>query len=450
MSKIFFSGIGGSGMSAIASFMAGRGHTIIGSDRSFDRNPDHQLSAMLINKGITIVPQDGSGMESSLDLAVFSTAVEDTQPEVKKAKDLGIPMKTRPEFLSEIASEFRTIAVAGTSGKSTIAGMLAFVLHKLGFEPNFIGGGKVKQFKSQSNAGNSLNGSSNILIIEACESDDSITHYHPVYSIISNLSLDHNVIEKTAQMFETLGRNTEEMVILNGDDENLKRCRFDKALSFSIDKPSEYRAEAIEYQLLRTMFSLHGINYTLSLPGQYNLYNALPCIVLLSETGIPFKDIAEILPSFSGLDRRFDIHLNTEKHLVIDDYAHNPHKISSLMGSLKAFRHRICYIFQPHGFGPTRFMKHEYIDVFAKNLREEDHLVLLPIYDAGGTALRDISSEDLSYAIREAGKSVEVLHERSLLLNRVKEWDTYIVFGARDETLADFAQEIALRVRDIE
>lgn len=447
MSKIFFSGIGGSGMSAIASFMAGLGHTIIGSDRAFDRTPDHPLSAMLTNKGITVVTQDGSGIEGSLDLAVFSTAVEDTQPEVTKAKDLGISMKTRPEFLSKLASEFRTIAVAGTSGKSTIAGMLAFVMHKLGLEPNFIGGGRVKQFKSQSNAGNSLNGASELLIIEACESDDSITHYHPVYSIIANLSLDHNAVKKTAQLFETLGMNTKDMVIFNGDDENLKRCRFDKALRFSMNSPSQYQAEAIEYQLLRTMFSLHGINYTLSLPGQHNLSNALSCIALLAEIGIPLKDIAGILPSFSGLDRRFDIHLNTGKHLVIDDYAHNPHKISSLMGSLKAFRHRICYIFQPHGFGPTRFMKHEYSDVFARNLREEDHLVLLPIFDAGGTARRDISSEDLSYAIREAWKSVEVLHERSLLLNRANKWDTYIVFGARDETLADFAQEIALRLR---
>jgi UDP-N-acetylmuramate--alanine ligase len=450
MSKIFFSGIGGSGMSAIASFMAGRGHTIIGSDRAFDRNPGHPLSAMLTNKGITVVPHDGSGIESSLDLAVFSTAVEDTQPEVTKAKDLGIPMKTRPEFLSELASEFTTIAVAGTSGKSTIAGMLAFVMHKLGLEPNFIGGGRVKQFKSQSNAGNSLNGSSEFLIMEACESDDSIIHYHPVYSIIANLSLDHNAIEKTAQMFETLGRNTKEIVILNGDDENLKHCRIDKAITFSMNSPSAYRAEAIEYQPLGTMFSLHGIQYTLSLPGQYNLSNALSCIALLSEIGISLKDIAGILPSFAGLDRRFDIHLNTGKHLIVDDYAHNPHKISSLMASLKAFRHRICYIFQPHGFGPTRFMKHEYIDVFARNLRDEDHLVLLPIYDAGGTARRDISSEDLSNAIREAGKSVEVLHERPLLLNRVNEWDTYIVFGARDETLADFVKEIAQRVKDSE
>ena len=437
-------------MSAIASFMAGRGHSIIGSDRSFDKNTDHPLCALLENRGITIVPHDGSGIESSIDLAVFSTAVEDTQPEVRRAHDLGVPMKTRPEYLSEIASEFKTVAVAGTSGKSTIAGMLAFVMQKLGLEPNYIGGGRVKPFKSQSNAGNFLNGNSDLLIIEACESDDSITLYHPVFSIIANLGLDHHAIEKTAEMFETFGKNTEKKVIINGDDRNLKRCRFEKTLTFSIETPSQYQAKEIEYHQLRTTFSLHGIDFTLSLPGQYNLYNALSCIALLSEMGTPLKDIADILPSFSGLDRRFDIHLDTGKHLVIDDYAHNPNKISSLMGFMKTFRHRVCYIFQPHGFGPTRFMKHEYIDVFAKNLREEDHLILLPIYDAGGTSLRDISSEDLSYAIDGAGKSVEVLHERTALLNRITEWDTYVVFGARDETLSDYAQEIALRLRSRE
>jgi UDP-N-acetylmuramate--alanine ligase len=446
MSKIFFSGIGGSGMSAIASFMAGRGHLIIGSDRSFDRNIDHPLCALLKNRGITIVSHDGSGIDSTIDLAVFSTAVEDTQPEVTRARDLGIPMQTRPDFLSEIASGFKTIAVAGTSGKSTIAGMLAFIMHKLGLEPNYIGGGRVKLLKSQSSSGNALNGNSDILIIEACESDDSFTLYHPVYSIIANLGLDHHAIEKTAAMFETFGRNTEEIVVINSDDENLKRCRFDKPITFSIETPSQYQAKGIDYQPLRTTFSLHGTDYSLSLPGPYNLYNALSCIALLSEMGTPLKDIAEILPSFSGLDRRFDIHLNTGKYLVIDDYAHNPHKISYLMGFMKTFRNRVCYIFQPHGFGPTRFMKHAYIDVFAKNLREDDHLILLPIYDAGGTAPRDISSEDLSHSIREAGKSVEALPERSVLFNRIREWDTYIVFGARDETLADLAQEISLRL----
>jgi len=117
------------------------------------------------------------------------------------------------------------------------------------------------------------------------------------------------------------------------------------------------------------------------------------------------------------------------------------------MESIKNIRHRVCYIFQPHGFGPTRLMKQGYIEAFVKNLREEDHLILLPIFYAGGTSVQDVSSEDLFNEIKAAGKSAEVLHERSLLFNRIKEWNTYVVFGARDDSLADFAREISLRLQ---
>jgi UDP-N-acetylmuramate--alanine ligase len=446
MTKIFFSGIGGSGVSAIASFMADRGHIVVGSDRLFDGNPGQPICKMLRAKGVTIVPHDGSGIDSSFDYAVFSTAVENHQPEVIKARELGITMKTRPQYLSEIMSGFRTVAVAGTSGKSTTSGMLAFLMDKLGLEPNFIGGGRVKQLKTKSNPGNSLVGKSDLLIVEACESDGSIVNYHPYYSIIANLSLDHNPTEKTAEMFEAIGRNTKEMIIINADDNNLGLCHFDKPVRFSVDTDSEYHAEATEYQPFETIFRVHGVNFKLSLPGKYNLYNALSCIALLSEMGITLKDIAEFLPAFSGLDRRFDIHLNNGKNLVIDDYAHNPQKISCLMETIKKIRHRVCYIFQPHGFGPTRLMRHGYIDVFIKNLREKDHLILLPIYYAGGTSYKDISSEDLLQEIKAAGKSAEVLHERSLLFNRLKEWNNYVIFGARDDSLADFAREISQRL----
>jgi UDP-N-acetylmuramate--alanine ligase len=447
MSKIFFSGIGGSGVSAIAGFMADRGHIIAGSDRLFDRNPDNPICNILKAKGITIVPQDGSGIDTSYDFAVFSTAVEDNQIEFIKARQLNIPMKTRPRYLNEIVSEFRTIAVAGTSGKSTIAGMLAFLMDKLGIKPNFIGGGRVKQFKSERNLGNSLSGSSDLLVIEACESDGSIVHYQPLYSIVTNLSLDHHSIKKTAEMFGTLSRNTRKQVVISGDDSNLSICRFDRPIRFSIDSESEYQAKAIEYQPLSTSFTLHGIPFTLSLPGKHNLYNALACIALLAEMGIELKAIAQVLPDFSGIERRFDIYLNDGKNLVIDDYAHNPHKIASLMETVKKIRRRICYIFQPHGFGPARLMKQEYIDTFIRNLRTEDHLILLPIYYAGGTSLKDISSEDLMNEIKAAVRSAEVLHNRTSLFDRLKEWDTYVIFGARDETLADFAGEIAMRLK---
>ncbi len=446
MSKIFFSGMGGSGVSAIAGFMADRGHIVAGSDRSFDKDPDNPVCRTLKNKGISIVRQDGSGIDKSFDFAVFSTAVEDDQPEVLKAKESGVPIKSRPQYLCEIVSEFRTVAVAGTSGKSTTSGMLAFMMDKLGLGPNFIGGGRVKQFKTSNDLGNSRVGGSDILVIEVCESDGSIVHYYPAYSIIMNLSLDHNAIEETAEMFKTLGRNTKEMVIVNGDDKNLDLCHFEKPIKFSIDTDSKYHAKAVDYQPFSTTFQLQGVNFKLSLPGKYNLYNALSCITLLSEMKIALKDIAE-LPEFSGLDRRFDIHLNNGKYLVIDDYAHNPHKIASLMEVMKKIRKSVCYIFQPHGFGPTRMMKQEYIETFVKNLRGEDHLMLLPIYYAGGTSVKDISSEDLCDEIKRAGKSAEALPERALLFRRLKEWNNYVVFGARDETLAEFAEEIALRLR---
>src|SRR4030042_1689363 len=156
--KIFFSGIGGSGVSAIACFMADRGHTVTGSDRSFEAKPKHPLYKILNSNGITITPQDGKGIDSSFDFVVFSTAVEHDRPEFIKAKTLGLPMKTRPEYLAELTSEFKTIAVSGTSGKSTTAGLLAFLIQRLGMKPNFIGGGRVKKFKTDKQPGNSLTG----------------------------------------------------------------------------------------------------------------------------------------------------------------------------------------------------------------------------------------------------------------------------------------------------
>jgi UDP-N-acetylmuramate--alanine ligase len=441
--KIFFSGIGGSGVSAIAGFMADKGHTIFGSDRTFDKDPGNQLKKIFQSIGITILPQDGKGLDGSFDLAVFSTAVEPGHAEAIKVRSLGIPVKTRPEYLAEITDSFSTIAVAGTSGKSTTSGLLAFLMKRLGLEPNFLGGGRVKQFRSFSNPGNFLTGDSDHLVIEACESDGTIVNYIPQHSIILNLDLDHHTIDKTAQMFEILMRNTKGKIFINADDSNLNGIAKESAITFSIHNPSHYKAEEITYHTFSTDFSVNGAGFHLSLPGEYNLYNALSCIAVLSEIGIPPDMIVSALPEFEGIERRFDIHLNDSERLVIDDYAHNPHKISSLMQTMKHLREKICYIFQPHGFGPTRLMKKEYINAFEENLRDTDHLILLPIYYVGGTASKDISSNDLADGISACGKSVEVVQERADILQRIHDYKTYIVFGARDETLSDLAKEIA-------
>jgi UDP-N-acetylmuramate--alanine ligase len=441
--KIFFSGIAGSGMSAIACFMADKGHAVTGSDRSLDNNLSHPLYKNFVAKGITIVPQDGKGIDRSFDFVVFSTAVEHDMPEFIRATSTGIPVKTRPVYLAEISADFRTIAVAGTSGKSTTAGMLAFLMNRLELKPNFIGGGRVKQFKTETEPGNSLTGDSDILIIEACESDGTITKYEPEHLILLNLQFDHHSIETTAELFKNILSRTKDLIVINADDRNLEKIMKKDIVTFSINSPSKFRAMDISLKPFSTDFSLNGIHFSLSLPGKYNLYNTLSCIAMLSELGIPLESIAGIIHDFAGIERRFDLHLNNGKYLVIDDYAHNPHKISSLMTAMKNVRKGICYIFQPHGYGPTRMMKTEYIDAFAQNLDDSDHLVLLPIFYAGGTARKDISSHDLADGIRDKGKSVQVIEERAKILEILHRWDTYVIFGARDETLSDFAGAIA-------
>ena len=441
--KIFFSGIGGSGVSAIAGFMAEKGHFIVGSDRLFDLSIDHPVRKRLEENGVIIFPQNGQGLDASFDFAVFSTSVEKNNPDFKKAEMLGIPLKTRPEYLSQIVSQYRTIAVAGTSGKSTTSGLLAFLMQRLGMSPNFIGGGRVKQFRTLRNSGNYFTGSSDILIIEACESDGTIVNYKPFYSIILNLDLDHHSIDQTAGMFEKLSDNTSGFVLVCADDKNLASCNIRNARFFSILLNSEYQARDIAYRPLSTVFKVNGQEFELSLPGEYNLYNAVACISLLSELGISLQAIAAVLPEFNGIERRFDIHRNDGRYLVIDDYAHNPHKIQSLIGAVKKISDKVCYIFQPHGYGPTRLMKEGYIEIFAKGLRSSDHLVLLPIYYAGGTAARDISSKDLAGGVAASGRSVEVIAHRSEVLNKAGLWDTYVVLGARDDTLSELAEQIA-------
>jgi UDP-N-acetylmuramate--alanine ligase len=440
--KIFFSGIAGSGVSAIAGFMADKGNIIVGSDRAFDLDPANPLKKILLSRGISIVPQDGSGIDNTFDFAVFSTAVEDDKPEVIRARELGIPAKTRPQYLAEITSLFKTIAVSGTSGKSTTSGLLAFLMERLGLKPNFIGGGRVKQFKSVDHPGNSLVGASDDLVIEACESDGSIINYRPQHTIILNLSLDHHSIDKTADMFKILASNTQGKIIINGDDRNLDGVSEKHALTFSINSASDYRAENITMLPLSSEFTVRKTRFNLSLPGEHNIYNALACIAFLSEIEIPLDNTASVLPAFKGIDRRFDIHMSKGSAFVIDDYAHNPHKIKYMMKTVQRLSNKICFIFQPHGFGPTRMMKNEYIETFVDNLRDSDHLVLLPIFYVGGTAGKDISSENLADEIVARGKSAEVIEKRDDTLSKVNEFKSFIIFGARDETLSNFAEKI--------
>jgi UDP-N-acetylmuramate--alanine ligase len=444
MAKIFLSGIGGSGLSAIAGYLSDKGNEVWGSDRAFDIDKKHPLVKPLTQKGIKIVSQDGKAIDKTFDFVIFSTAVESSNPEYIKAQTLGIMTKTRPQFLIELTNDIRTIAVSGTSGKSTTAGMLSFLLKELGMDPDFIGGGRVKRFKRLNGLGNYLSGSENILVIEACESDGSIINFKPYYTILLNLELDHHPVSITSKMFQSLIQNSKKRVVINADDSNIVSLKIKDPITFSINRPSDFMAVQIDYKPFSTEFTLKGVRFRLSIPGKHNLYNALSCIALLAELGFSLNKIAKILPDFDGIERRFDIILGDGKNLIIDDYAHNPHKIGFLMDTVKKLSDSICYIFQPHGYGPTRLMKDEYIRVFSERLRRDDHLIILPIFYQGGTAKRDISSDDLKNEIKKYGKSVEVIENREDI--KVKNCNTFVIFGARDESLSEFAKILSDRI----
>jgi UDP-N-acetylmuramate--alanine ligase len=440
--KIFFSGVAGSGMSALSLFMSKKGCSVAGSDRALDRDPAHPLLQVFEANGIMIHPQDGSGIDRSFDLVVFSTAVERDNPDYLKTAELGIATMTRPELLAGLVRQYRTIAVSGTSGKSTVAGMLAFLMSRLGMKPNFIGGGSVRRFRSATNPGNFLTGDADILIIEACESDGSIVNYRPQHSVILNLALDHHDIETTASMFGTLSEHTSGKVITNADDPLLVSKLNRTGITFSVDAPSDFRASEIRLDDLCSRFRLRGVNFTTSLPGMHNVSNAVAALAVLSELGIPIQDVTAHLSGFDGIGRRFEV-IRNDRHLVIDDYAHNPHKIAALMATASRMRESICYVFQPHGFGPTRLMKDEYIRVFRDGLRESDMLVLLPIYYAGGNVMRDISSSDIAGPLEDGGISAVSIEEREELFDIARGYEACVVFGARDDSLNDLARAVA-------
>jgi len=445
--KIFFSGIGGSGMSALAAYAAGMGAAVSGSDRDYDSGSGAAIYSMLIESGIRLVPQDGSGLDSSCDLMVASTAVESANPDIKKAQSLGIPIQTRPEFLSLIIGQTSAIAIAGTNGKSTTTGMLAWVMRELGLDPGLIGGGRVKQFRSVGSAGNSLTGGSGPLVVEACESDTAIASYSPEVTVLLNLSFDHREVSETASLFQSLVDNTRRRVIINGDDAGLRRLRIENHVTFGIGPDCGVRASRVCLEGLSSRFVVDNAEFRLSLPGLHNVYNALAAVAVLKDMGIQPEKVAGPLAEFAGVDRRFDIHLNTGDLLVVDDYAHNPDKIAALMKTVSAAKEAgILYIFQPHGYGPTRMLRQAYVETFRACLRENDRLIILPIFYAGGTVAKDISSSDICRPLANAGLDVRTAPDRNFLFENLRGWQTCIVFGARDESLSDLAAEIAARM----
>ena len=455
MTKIGFCAVAGSGMSALAQVLKYKNNDIYGTDRNFDQGKDLKNKKALEEIGIKIYPQDGSMLDKDFSVLYTSTAVEDTILDVKRAKELNIPIKKRSDLLAEIFSSYKyNIAVGGTSGKSTVTAMIGFILDKAQKKPLVINGALLKNYENQKGIPNVILNDGEYCVIEADESDGSIEKYTPYISVVNNITLDHKSIEELQQLFGDFVTKAQCGAIINKDNENSQSLlnQNKKTLTFSIqDKTADFYAENITPIPEGTLYTYNKKEYKLNLIGAFNVSNAMCAIACCSLLGIKPEDSCSILEEFLGTKRRLEVLGKTNNITVIDDFAHNPDKVAASMSALKSYQGRLIIMFQPHGFSPMRLMGKEIMDSFVEYMSSEDILLLPEIFFAGGTVKKDISSLDLvHYALRH-NANAHFFATRDELKNHILEIakpnDRIVLMGARDNSITDMGFELLEKLK---
>ncbi|MEJ8403950.1 Mur ligase family protein [Brevundimonas vesicularis] len=460
----FFCGIGGSGMLPLAMIVQARGAVIEGSDRALDQGRTPEKFDWLRAHGVTLHPQDGSGVTRADQTVIATGAIEETVPDIGAARRAGATIKTRPELLSELFNAAPTsVGVAGTSGKSTITGMIAWILHQTGREPTVMNGAVMKNFADADHPfASALIGGPDLFVSEVDESDGSIARYNPTVAVVSNISLDHKSMEELRDLFGGFTTRAT-TAVLNLDNpetaalaqELAQTLPAGKAITFGLgEEKADLSAHDLQplptgmrFRLIEG-WSEHDV--ILNVPGAHNVANALAALGATRALGVPTAEAVKALETFAGIRRRMEVVGTASDITVIDDFAHNPDKIAATLKTLHAFDGRLLILFQPHGFGPLKLMKSEFIDGFAGLMRQDDVLLMPePVY-YGGTTDRSVGSEDIASGVRVAGRHAEALATRADCGERIVEiaqpGDRIIVMGARDDTLSTFAAELLGRL----
>ena len=460
--EFFFCGVGGSGMAPLALIVQARGGKVEGSDRALDQGRTPQKFEFLRSRGVGLYPQDGSGLRHADQVLVASTAVEETIPDVQAARRVGAAVTTRAQLLAELfnAAGMR-IGVAGTSGKSTTTGMIGWILHAAGLDPTVMNGADMKNFIApETPFASSLTGSGDVFVSEVDESDGSIALYRPRIAVVNNVSLDHKSMDELRSLFRDFADKAD-TAVLNLDNEETaalaEALPKAKVVTYSLSDPradllardSVPASDGIRFDVVER--SAGGTAHVaLKTPGLHNVSNALAALAAARATGVSLAAAAKALSGFQGIRRRMDVLGTRNGVTVIDDFGHNPDKIAATLDTLHAFPGRLLVMFQPHGYGPLRLMKHAFIDTFATRLAPDDVLLMPePVY-FGGTVDRSIGSSDITEAVKDLGHHAEALPDRvacgERLIELARPGDRIIIMGARDDTLSTFAAEILERV----
>ncbi|MEI6753469.1 MAG: Mur ligase family protein [Paludibacter sp.] len=449
---IFFIGVAGTGMSAIAQYLQGIGKNVSGSDRYFTPDTVNKTKEKLEAEGIQCFLQNGSGINKKTDLVVVSTAIEDTVYEVKKARELNITILKRSEVLALISESKKTIAVGGTSGKSTTSAMIFDILEYAGLEPSIISGAGLTSIIREGKIGNAKVGKGEWLVIEADESDGSIVQYHPEIGLLLNIDKDHQEIEDLLKIFSTFRSNTRGIFITNRSNKIAARLSLHAENDFAADVSirAGFIAKDFVQKGFQIQFNVNGITFTMNTVGRHNMENALAAIAVANRLGVTIQTCADALIHYEGIYRRHQIIGKKNAVLLIDDYAHNPAKCAASISACQPIAPKVIAWFQPHGYGPTRFLRRDFIREIAAVLRPQDEIWMSEIFYAGGSAVKDISANDLITDLQKLGKNAFFIENRNDLVEALKshiiEPTVLLLMGARDPGLETFAKEVFERL----
>jgi UDP-N-acetylmuramate--alanine ligase len=458
----FFCGIGGSGMTPLALIIQASGGRVEGSDRAFDQGRNSERFDFLRARGMLLHPQDGSGIRRAEQTLVTSTAVEETVPDVQAARRIGAAIITRANLLAQLFNRAGLgIGVAGTSGKSTTVGMIGWILHCAGRRPTIMNGADMKNFIEEGTPFASARvGEGDIFVSEVDESDGSIAFFEPRMAVVNNISLDHKSLDELRALFSGFIAKAQ-TVVVNLDNAETAALAADvapgQAVTYSFhDARADLLAFAPVQSPTGVAFQVKArdtgetVAVELKVPGLHNVANALAALSVAKACGVALAEAAAHLGGFSGIRRRLEVVGTANEITVIDDFAHNPDKISATLETMHAFPGRLLLMFQPHGYGPIRLMRNALVDCFASGMRDEDVLVMPePVY-FGGTVDRSVGTREIVCEIVRRRRKAFAFPDRGAcgdaMVKLARRGDRIVVMGARDDSLSLFAHELVRRL----
>lgn len=449
ITNVHFIGIGGVGMSGIARVAKEQGMEVSGSDLRESR-----YTQQLREAGVRIfIGQNASNLEGiNPDVVVVSTAILDTNPELQEAKRREIPIWHRAKMLAELGRGHRTLAVAGTHGKTTTSSMLASVIDEIGYDPTFLIGGIVRAYNSNAHCGRG-----DYYVVEADESDKSFTYLDPESVLVTNIEADHldhyEDINEIYRLFGDFMSSVHEdgCCVVCGEDEALVKVAKQtgrKVLTYgfgdSFDTTiSDYAVDGVSTSFVVTLPDGKALRCHLKQnPGRHNALNAAGVLTLLMTQGFDVEKAAEALGNFSGVRRRFDLVGKAAGVTILDDYAHHPTEIAATIAAAKSLDFkRVCVVFQPHRYSRVKLFTEVLRDEFAAAFDQADFVVFMNVYSAGETPVPGVTGATFMQPVldhvEDANKLAYIDRRMELvpyLVNNLNDGDLLITMGAGDVT----------------